>query len=214
MSELKTALFDFDGVIVDTEPIYDIFWNDAAKRYGLGIDNFADVIKGTTLPYIMEKYFSTYSDEFRQMVIDESTNYERNMPIPPMPGSIEFMRMLKTHGVKIGLVTSSDSSKIDRAFKMIDLDGIFDTIVTADRITEGKPNPMCYLLAANDLSVSPEQCIVFEDSFNGIKAGNDAGMRVIGLSTTNPEESLRELVFDVVPNLQECTFEDWLRWQS
>lgn len=45
MSELKTALFDFDGVIVDTEPIYDIFWNDAAKRYGLGIDNFADVIK-------------------------------------------------------------------------------------------------------------------------------------------------------------------------
>lgn len=162
----------------------------------------------------MEKYFSTYSDEFRQMVIDESTNYERNMPIPPMPGSIEFMRMLKTHGVKIGLVTSSDSSKIDRAFKMIDLDGIFDTIVTADRITEGKPNPMCYLLAANDLSVSPEQCIVFEDSFNGIKAGNDAGMRVIGLSTTNPEESLRELVFDVVPNLQECTFEDWLRWQS
>lgn len=57
MKQPKTALFDFDGVVVDTEPIYDLFWNDAAKRYGLGIDNFADIIKGTTLPYILEKYF-------------------------------------------------------------------------------------------------------------------------------------------------------------
>lgn len=57
MTGLKTALFDFDGVVVDTEPIYDLFWNDAAKRYGLGIDNFADIIKGTTLPYILENIF-------------------------------------------------------------------------------------------------------------------------------------------------------------
>lgn len=57
MEVLKTALFDFDGVVVDTEPIYDLFWNDAAKRYGLGIDNFADIIKGTTLPYILGKIF-------------------------------------------------------------------------------------------------------------------------------------------------------------
>lgn len=48
--KLKTALFDFDGVIVDTEPIYDIFWDEAGERYGTGIDHFAAVIKGTTLP--------------------------------------------------------------------------------------------------------------------------------------------------------------------
>ena len=53
MKQLKTALFDFDGVVVDTEPIYDLLWNDADKLYGLGIDNFADIIKGTTLPYIL-----------------------------------------------------------------------------------------------------------------------------------------------------------------
>lgn len=214
MTELKTALFDFDGVIVNTEPIYDIFWNEAAERYGLGIDNFADIIKGTTLPYIIERYFSGYSKEFKQMVIDESTAYESQMPLPPMPGSIDFMRMLKAHGVKIGLVTSSDNAKIDRAFQLIELDGIFDTIVTADRITEGKPNPMCYLLAAKDLGVEPKQCVVFEDSFNGIKAGKDAGMRVIGLSTTNPAESLKDMVFEVVPNLLGITFDDWLRWQT
>ena len=174
MKQLKTALFDFDGVVVDTEPIYDLFWNDAAKRYGLGIDNFADIIKGTTLPYILEKYFSGYTEEFRQMVTKESTEYEKTMPLPPMPGSIEFIRMLKEHGVQIGLVTSSDNAKVKRAFGLLHLDNLFDTLVTADRITQGKPDPMCYLLAAKDLNVSPEDCIVFEDSFNGIQSGKDA----------------------------------------
>lgn len=212
MEKMKAALFDFDGVIVDTEPIYDIFWNDAARRYGLGIDNFAEKIKGTTLPYILKKYFSAYSEEFRQTVIRESTEYEKDMPIPPMPGSIEFLHLLKEHGVKTALVTSSDDTKIQRAFRLLQLDGLFDTVVTADRITEGKPHPMCYLLAASDLKVQPEECVVFEDSFAGIEAGNAAGMRVIGLSTTNAPETLKGKVYEVIPNLEGKTFEDYLRW--
>lgn len=209
---VKTALFDFDGVVVDTEPIYDIFWNEAGKRYGLGIDNFAAVIKGTTLPYIMDKYFSDRSEEFRQMVIKESTEYESTMPLPAMPGSMEFLHMLKDKGVQIGLVTSSDDSKIARAFKLHHLENMFDTVVTADRITKGKPDPMCYLLAASDLGVSPADCLVFEDSFAGIQAGTDAGMRVIGLSTTNPVESLKDKVYEVIPNFEKITYEDYLKW--
>lgn len=210
--KFKTALFDFDGVIVDTEPIYDIFWNEAGERYGTGIENFAAVIKGTTLPYIMDKYFSDRTDEFRQMVIKESTEYESTMPLPAMPGSMEFLHLLKEQGVQIGLVTSSDDLKVKRAFKLHHLENMFDTIVTADRITKGKPDPMCYLLAANDLNVSPTDCIVFEDSFAGIQAGTDAGMRVIGLSTTNPEETLKDKVYEVIPNFEQITFEDYLRW--
>lgn len=210
--ELKTALFDFDGVIVDTEPIYDIFWNEAGIRYQTGIDNFAAVIKGTTLPYIMETYFSDRTEEFRQMVVKESTEYESAMPLPAMPGSIEFLHLLKEKGVRIGLVTSSDNSKVERACKLHHLDNLFDTIVTANRITKGKPDPMCYLLAASDLGVSPANCIVFEDSFAGIQAGTAAGMRVIGLSTTNPEDSLKDKVYEVIPNFQKVTFEDYLRW--
>ena len=63
---MKTAFFDFDGVVVDTEPIYDIYWNEAGKRYQTGIPNFASHIKGTTLPYILEKYFSDRSEEFKE----------------------------------------------------------------------------------------------------------------------------------------------------
>ena len=203
MKQLKTALFDFDGVVVDTEPIYDLFWNDAAKRYGLGIDNFADIIKGTTLPYILEKYFSGYTEEFRQMVTKESTEYEKTMPLPPMPGSIEFIRMLKEHGVQIGLVTSSDNAKVKRAFGLLHLDNLFDTLVTADRITQGKPDPMCYLLAAEELGVQPSACIVFEDSFSGIQSGCQAGMRVIGVATTHPAEKIRAAVYAVISDFRD-----------
>lgn len=208
----KTALFDFDGVIVDTEPLYDLFWDEAGVRYETGIDHFAAVIKGTTLPYIMEKYFSDRTEEFRQMVIKESTEYESTMPLPAMPGSIEFLHLLKENGVQIGLVTSSDNAKVTRAFKMHRLENLFDTVVTADRITKGKPDPMCYLLAATDLNVSPSDCLVFEDSFAGIQAGTAAGMRVIGLSTTNPAESLKDKVYEVIPNFEKITFEDYLEW--
>lgn len=208
----KTALFDFDGVIVDTEPLYDLFWDEAGVRYETGIDHFAAVIKGTTLPYIMEKYFSDRTEEFRQMVIKESTEYESTMPLPAMPGSIEFLHLLKENGVQVGLVTSSDNAKVTRAFKMHRLENLFDTVVTADRITKGKPDPMCYLLAATDLNVSPSDCLVFEDSFAGIQAGTAAGMRVIGLSTTNPEESLKDKVYEVIPNFEKITFEDYLKW--
>lgn len=212
MEKMKTALFDFDGVIVDTEPIYDLFWNEAAIRYGLGIENFAQKIKGTTLPYILEKYFSGYSEEFRQKVVRESTEYEKEMPFPPMPGSIEFLRTLKAQGVKTGLVTSSDDTKVKRAFGMLSLENLFDTVVTADRITKGKPDPMCYRLAAADVKEDPADCLVFEDSFAGIQAGNAAGMRVIGLSTTNPADSLIDKVYAVIPNFESVTFEDYLKW--
>ncbi len=209
---MKTALFDFDGVIVDTEPIYDIYWNEAAIRYGITIEHFADVIKGTTLPHIIQTYFADASDELRRQVTTEAVAYETDMPLPAMPGSLEFLRLLKKEGVQIGLVTSSDLHKVTRAIAMYDLDGIFDTIVTSERITKGKPNPMCYLLAASDLGVSPTDCLVFEDSFYGIQAGTDAGMRVIGLSTTNSAESLADKVHEVIPNFEQTTFADFLKW--
>ncbi|MEG1748198.1 MAG: HAD family phosphatase [Tannerellaceae bacterium] len=212
MKQLKTALFDFDGVVVDTEPIYDLFWDEASIRYGIGIEHFAHVIKGTTLPNILSTYFGDYSEEFRQKVVKESFDYECIMPIPPMPGSIEFLEMLKAQGVKIGLVTSSDDLKVERAFKLLKIGHLFDSIVTADRITQGKPDPMCYLLGAADLHSDPSDCLVFEDSFAGIQSGTAAGMRVIGLSTTNPPESLRDKVYEVIPNFELDTYKDYLKW--
>lgn len=210
---LKAALFDFDGVLVDTEKLYDVFWDEMGERYHTGIPHFASHIKGTTIDGLIEKYFADRPEEEKKQIIAESNHFDWNMPMPPMPGSFEFVRMLKAHGVQIGLVTSSDDKKLAHAFHELPfMEGLFDTIVSANRITRGKPDPMCYHLAAQDFKRKPEDCLVFEDSFAGIQAGKGAGMRVIALSTTNPAAQLEGKADYVIPDLAGRTFEDFLAW--
>ena len=108
------------------------------------------------------------------------------------------------------MVTSSTDTKLIAVNKAKQFDQLFDTVVSAARVTEGKPNPRCFLLAAEDLGVAPKDCIVFEDSFAGIEAGIAAGMKVIGLATTNPEESLKDKCCKVIPDFKNFSVEDLL----
>ncbi len=88
--KFKTALFDFDGVIVDTEPIYDIFWNEAGERYGTGIDNFAAVIKGTTLPTSWKSIFPTVRKNSAGWLLMNRPNTKARCPCPPCPAPWNF----------------------------------------------------------------------------------------------------------------------------
>lgn len=203
MTKISTVLFDFDGVIADTEPQYDIYIDALGERYNLGIKNFALQVKGTTSPDILKKYFSHFSKEEQAKIAKELGDFELQMDFPLIKGVMEFISYLKSNNYKIGMVTSSQDFKMKRALDILNLSETFDTEVTATRITDGKPNPMCYLLAAKDLNVSPSECIVFEDSFHGIQAGKDAGMRVIGLSTTISETELKDKVDYVIPDFSD-----------
>lgn len=200
MTKITTILFDFDGVISNTEPQYDIYIDDLGKRYNVGIDDFAKKVKGTTTSDIIKKYFRHLSEE-QQIIIKEDIDvFEEKMDFPLVAGVEVFIDYLKKKGYKIGLVTSSPDVKMKRALSILKMTDIFDTIVTASRITIGKPNPMCYILAAKDLNVSPSECIVFEDSFHGIQAGKDAGMSVVGVSTTLSHDELKDKADSVIPN--------------
>lgn len=214
MSNVKAVLFDFDGTIVDTEPIYDVFWDKKAEEYRLGIENFAWKIKGTIMPDILKTYFSGFPEEVRQQIIREALAYEENMDFPLIPGSLDFIRELKKAGYRLALVTSSEDRKVKRAFDLLSLNGVFDVIITADRITKGKPDPMCYRLALSDLHLPHEGGIAFEDAFAGIQAATGAGLRVIGVSSTNSAEALKDKVHAVIPDFSGLTvekFEEWCR---
>lgn len=193
-------LFDLDGVIIDTEPQYDKFWSKAGKDYNSGVENLEKVIKGTTLPHIIARYFSHLSEEKQKELEAANHAFDLQLDTITIPGALEFLIESKKAGIKTGLVTSSDNAKLEAIFRKLPIRQYFDTVVSADRITSGKPNPMCYLLAAKDLNVSPENCYVFEDSFSGIASGNAAGMKVVGLSTTNPAETIRDKVWKEIPD--------------
>lgn len=205
MTKISTVLFDFDGVIADTEPQYDIYIEELGEKHNLGIENFAALVKGTTTPYILENYFSHLSREERSKIEQDIYDFEHRMDFPLVSGVMEYIKYLKENNYKIGLVTSSQEVKMKRALKLLNLSDTFDTVVTAARIIDGKPNPMCYLLAAEDLNSAPEECIVFEDSFHGIQAGKSAGMRVVGLSTTINKKDLGEKVNHVIPDFSDLT---------
>ncbi|MDR0768512.1 MAG: HAD family phosphatase [Dysgonamonadaceae bacterium] len=198
-------LFDLDGVIIDTEPQYDRFWNKAGKEYHSGVENLEKLIKGTTLSNIMSRYFSHLPDDKQKELEAANHAFDLQLEMNTIPGALEFLVESKKAGIKTGLVTSSDNEKLTSVFRKLSIRQYFDTVVSADRITAGKPDPMCYLLAAKDLNIPPENCYVFEDSFSGIAAGNAAGMKVVGLSTTNAAENIRSKVWKVIPNFIQFT---------
>ena len=201
------ALFDFDGVVVDTEPQYTLFWDEKGKKYHPEIPNFGHHIKGQTLIQIYKQFFREpegLQDEITRQLLD----YELTMHFEYIDGVVDFMKELREKGVKLAIVTSSNDAKMANAYREHpELKTMVDCIVTADRVTHSKPHPECFLLGAEMLGVEKDSCIVFEDSFHGIEAGNRAGMKVIGLATTNSAEAIAAKCALVIPDFTDFTFE-------
>jgi HAD superfamily hydrolase (TIGR01509 family) len=185
-----SLLFDLDGVILDSEPLYDKFWNKQGEIYNLG-NNFASKIKGQTMPRILDKYFFDFSETEKNKIIADCMLFESNMECPLIAGAQEFVLAIKKKNIKTGLVTSSDDVKLARIIKKFAMQSWFDTIVTANRVRLSKPDPQGYLLAAADLNAKATNCIVFEDSFAGIEAGQRAKMKVVALATTNSRQAIK-----------------------
>ena len=206
--KVKAFLFDMDGVVTDTEPQYDALWESMQKEYRPEIPDLHRKVKGTTLPDIIQRYFSDFTEERKAELVGKIMDFEMNqMVYKEVAGATSFIKSLKDNGIKAALVTSSYNEKVDIALKSLGLDDAFDVLVTSDDVRRGKPDPQCYLKAAEKLKLNPLECIVFEDSLAGLKAGRAARMRVVGLSTTLPYSTVRELTRDVLPNFEGVSVE-------
>lgn len=183
------ALFDLDGVLVDTEPVYTEIWRDIECCYPTGIENFALKIKGNTLERILDRYYP--EEKVRRDVCRMLDERERDMAYPIFEGVMEFLEDLAACDVPSVIVTSSNDAKMNRlAAREPRFRSFFAAIVTDSCVTHSKPHPEPYLVGASRLGVDAAECIVFEDSFAGMEAGRAAGAAVVGLATTNPRESI------------------------
>lgn len=201
------ALFDFDGVVVDTETQYSVFWNEQGRKYHPELPEFGRMIKGQTLTQIYDKYFAGMED-VQHEITEELNAFEQNMSFDYIPGVESFMKELRANGVKIAIVTSSNEKKMSNAYKAHpELKERVDRILTAEMFTHSKPHPECFLLGAEVFDTVPENCVVFEDSFHGLEAGNRAGMTVVGLATTNPAEEIRDKANAVIQDFNGFSFE-------
>lgn len=191
---LKAALFDLDGVVFDTEPQYTVFWGGICRQYHPEHPGLEHEIKGQTLTQIYDRWFGGELAKERESITRRLDAYEGSMHYDFIAGFEALVGDLRQHGVRTAVVTSSNRPKMESvycyqpAFK-----SLFDAILTSEDFTESKPHPDCYLKAAARLGVQTDECIVFEDSFNGLRSGRAAHMVVVGLATTNSEASIAPL---------------------
>lgn len=209
MKQLKAALFDLDGTLIDSEGQYTQHWGSVGRKYHPEMPNFAYDIKGTTLKDILTKYFDKSLWEEVTKAIDD---FEKTMVFPRIAGAEAFIKDLKNHRVKCIVVTSSPVSKMKNLEeKEPEFLSLFDKILTAEQFKASKPDPDCYLQGAKTADCQTDECIVFEDAFTGLQAGMSAGIFTIGLATVNSREAIQDKCNYVIDNFVGLNYEELLK---
>ena len=208
LKSFKAALFDLDGVVFDTESQYSVFWGSICRQYHPEHPRLEHEIKGQTLTQIYDRWFSGALLSERDNITRRLNDYEAQMHYDFITGFQEFISDLRANGVKTAVVTSSNMPKMESVYRhQPDFKTLFDAILTSEDFEYSKPDPDCYLKAAQVLGAQADECIVFEDSFNGLRSGRAAGMVVVGLSTTNPSEAISPFSDLQIPDYVGLSYE-------
>ena len=193
------ALFDMDGVIVDTNPFHQEAWRGFCRAHhkNLSEADLAEHVWGRINRDILGFLFGQDISEAQVEVLGEAKEAMfRDLArgkLPPVAGLPGFLAGLQGQGIPMAVATSAPPSNVEFVMAETGLEHYFAACVDSTAVTQGKPAPDIYLAAAKKLGVAPERCVVFEDSLSGIQAGRNAGMAVVGVATTHSREELARL---------------------
>jgi HAD superfamily hydrolase (TIGR01509 family) len=206
IQDFEAVIFDMDGVLIDSEPLWKIAMEDVFKSVGCNLTR-KDFQK--TVGLRIDEVISYWYQHSPWEVVSKD-EVERNIVLrmielitengSPLIGVIEMLTFLKANGLKIGLATSSYSVLINTVLDVLDIRHFFDYTHSAENEDYGKPHPAVYLTVATFLNVQPTKCLVIEDSLNGIISGKAARMKVVCIPekthTPEPKLTLADFQFD------------------
>jgi HAD superfamily hydrolase (TIGR01509 family) len=205
MGDIEAVVFDMDGVLVDTEHLWDEVREALTEEWG-----------GRYTPEAQEAMMGMSSLEWSRYLHEvvglreppEVINAEvvRRMlarydtDLPVVPGAVEAVRRLAADGLRLALASSSNRELIDAVLRRLELASVFEATVSSEEVARGKPAPDVYREAARRLGVPPERCVAVEDSASGIRSAHAAGMRVIAYPNRHypPPADVLALADDVV----------------
>lgn len=198
LAKAKGILFDMDGVLIDSEPIHEQAIVALSAELGEAITDhdllfsFKGAPEKTMAARLMEIYPGQRlsAEELIRRKVDLYASIFHNVKL--IEGAKEFIERSYAAGRKHGLTTSASRSTQQLTFETFGFSPFFDAIITGEDITQGKPHPEPYLITAEKLGLAAADCIVIEDSINGVKSGKAAGCQVIAITTTFPKEQLLE----------------------
>ncbi|WP_300492952.1 HAD family phosphatase [uncultured Methylophaga sp.] len=209
---IKAVIFDMDGVIVDSEQI----WDDAEKHvfsnYGIDITE-ADQLNTRNMnmrqvsEYWSLKAQSPFSLEVsEQSVIQRVCQQIQQTPVA-MQGALNLLKQIHTMNFPIGLATNAPRAVCHTVLQCLQIETFFSSIQTADDVENTKPHPEIYLKSAHNLNVDPQHCLVFEDSPTGVKAAHAAGMRVIYVNPRRiAETSILSNIHSALSSLEQFSW--------
>jgi beta-phosphoglucomutase family hydrolase len=208
----KGALFDLDGVLIDSSPFHFASWVKLGEEVGFTMtpELFRQTF-GQRNDAILRRFFSDATDEQIAIWSERKEALYRQLAagkLTPLPGARELVRALKGAGFRLAIASSTPRQNIAFALEQIGMADVFDALVGAEDVTKGKPDPEVFLTAAKRLGVPPERCLVFEDAIAGVIAAKRGGMKCVAVMTTNPRDALLEAGADlVVDSLAELSLE-------
>ncbi|WP_316833652.1 HAD family phosphatase [Pedobacter nutrimenti] len=191
MNKETAVIFDMDGVICHTNPYHSLAFREFFAKWNLSPteEEFAEHMFGKSNSYILSHFFNRpVSGEELTVLENEKEALFRKIYEPyiePIAGLIDFINELKEHHVKLGVATSAPFENLDLILKKLPLRDKMSSILASEDVKKHKPNPEVYLKSAHNLGVPPERCIVFEDSYSGVTAALNAGMKVVGVLTSH-----------------------------
>lgn len=202
LKNIEAIIFDLDGSLVDSMWIWPEVDEEYFVKYGLTKpEGFYEEMEGKSYTEVAQLYLDTFPqlpctiDEIKQEWNDMT--YEKYCTeVPLKPGAREMIETLYAQGVRFGIASSNSIDLVKAVIRALGVEHYFDSIHTSCEVRTGKPAPDVYLLAAKDLQIVPEHCLVFEDVPMGILAGKNAGMRVCAVDdrfSKNLEEKKRSL---------------------
>lgn len=191
------VIFDMDGVIVDSNPFHRKAWKAFCDKHGLNVtdEQLETTIFGRSgqegLPLLFpEKNLTAEQVDAYVKEIDKNFRDLFEAHAKPVEGFMEFLHELRAADIKYAVATSAPVLNIEMIMNVTGLKKYFDIIIDASQITKSKPSPEIYLKTAERLGADPKKCVVIEDSLSGIKSALNAGMKVVGITTTHSPEEL------------------------
>lgn len=192
----QCVIFDMDGVICHTNPHHVVAFEEFFNKYKILYTNeeFEEHMYGKHNSYIMTHFFKRLIEgEELLRLEDEKEGMFREIykdKIETIPHYLKFLEELKSSGFKTAVATSAPRANLDLIANFLKLDQKMDSMMSSEDVVFHKPNPEVYLKSAQRVGVPPSDCVVFEDSFSGVTAGLNAGMKVVAVLSTHTKEQL------------------------
>ncbi len=203
------AIFDMDGLLLDTERMYRDSWEKSAEQFGLVHNpDFPRAVCGSSGMHMQEIILQYYPQvDAKAFAADCILRVERELQthVPIKTGVSEILQYFKQRGVKLAVASSSKRETVKSNLDKVGILSYFDAVVSGDQVEHGKPAPDIFLLAARQIGCAPEDCYVFEDGTNGIRAGAAAGCATVMIpDLTPPNAQLEQLCTGIYPSLLDA----------